>query len=385
MGNADFQLGLALLRRYLLMRRVIHILLIIIILSIGTSVYPEVRIKDIANLMGVRDNQLSGYGLVVGLNGTGDKDQTKFTVQTLVNMLERLGVTIPASSVKVKNVASVIVTANLIPFAKSGSRIDVVVSSIGDAKSLQGGTLIQTPLFAANSEIYAVAQGPLSIGGFSAEGGGAGSQKNHPTVGLVPGGALVEREVPFNGFDQSGKLQWVLKNPDFTTISRLTDTIRKTFPDMDVTSEDSSMVTVYPKGKSTSEIISLISSIELLEVSPDTLAKVVLDERTGTIVFGENVTISTVAIFHGNLTIEASTKYDVSQPLPLSIGETVVVPESELATKEEKAKSQVIKSGTTIAELVSGLKQIGATPRDIIAIFQAIKAAGALNATLEII
>ncbi|MBU1626931.1 flagellar basal body P-ring protein FlgI [bacterium] len=367
------------------MRRVIHILLIIIILSIGTSVYPEVRIKDIANLMGVRDNQLSGYGLVVGLNGTGDKDQTKFTVQTLVNMLERLGVTIPASSVKVKNVASVIVTANLIPFAKSGSRIDVVVSSIGDAKSLQGGTLIQTPLFAANSEIYAVAQGPLSIGGFSAEGGGAGSQKNHPTVGLVPGGALVEREVPFNGFDQSGKLQWVLKNPDFTTISRLTDTIRKTFPDMDVTSEDSSMVTVYPKGKSTSEIISLISSIELLEVSPDTLAKVVLDERTGTIVFGENVTISTVAIFHGNLTIEASTKYDVSQPLPLSIGETVVVPESELATKEEKAKSQVIKSGTTIAELVSGLKQIGATPRDIIAIFQAIKAAGALNATLEII
>src|SRR4030042_2479120 len=219
------------------MRQAIHIFLIIVILGGVTNVHADVRIKDIANIMGVRDNQLTGYGLVVGLNGTGDKDQTKFTVQTLVNMLERLGVTIPASSVKVKNVASVIVTANLLPFAKSGSRIAVAVSSIGDAKSLQGGTLIQTPLFAANGEIYAVAQGPLSIGGFSAEGGGGGTQKNHPTVGLIPSGALVEKEVPFNGFEQNGKLQWVLKNPDFTTISRLTDTIRKAYPEMDVMSE----------------------------------------------------------------------------------------------------------------------------------------------------
>jgi len=368
------------------MKEIIRILIIIFIFSLLQPVYANVRVKDIASLMGVRDNQLTGYGLVVGLNGTGDKDQTKFTVQTLVNMLERLGVTIPASDVKVKNVASVVVTANLPPFSKTGSRVDVVVSSIGDAKSLQGGTLIQTPLFAANGEIYAVAQGPLSIGGFAAGGGtGGGVQKNHPTAGLIPDGALVEREVPFEGFNQNSKLQWILKNPDFTTISRLVNAIKEAFPGVDAISEDSSSITIYPQDKTTNEIIGLISSIELLEFEPDNRAKVILDERTGTIVMGENVTLSTVAIFHGNLTIEASSKYLVSQPLPLSEGETVVIEGTDLEATEEDATGKVIKAGTTISELVKGLKEIGATPRDIIAIFQAINAAGALNATLEII
>jgi flagellar P-ring protein FlgI len=363
------------------------VLIISILFFYFNSLQADVRVKDIASLKGFRDNQLTGYGIVIGLNGTGDKDQTKFTVQTLVNMLERLGVTIPASSVKVKNVASVIVTATLKPFAKSGSKVDVVVSSIGDAKSLQGGTLVQTPLFAANGEIYAVAQGPVSIGGFAAEsGGGAGGvQKNHPTVSSIPEGALIEKEIPFDGFGPNTELQWILKQPDFTTISRLVDVIKRSNENIDVIPEDSSMVVVYPGQKSKTEIINLISTIENLRLEPDVEARVVLDERTGTIVMGENVSMSTVAIFHGNLTIEVSKKYSVSQPEILSNGQTVVTPEMEVKADEEKAKSQVLKAGATVAELMEGLKQIGATPRDIIAIFQAIKASGALNATLEII
>ena len=343
-----------------------------------------IRVKDIAQIGGVRYNQLVGYGLVVGLSGSGDREGTEFTVQSLVSMLRKMGVTVDPQEVKVKNVAAVMVTTNLPPFAKPGSRIDVQVSSMGDARSLQGGTLLLTPMRGADGQVYAVAQGPLSIGGFSFGGAaGGGVQKNHPTVGQIPAGAIVEKVVP-GEFDDKKTLTVSLHGPDFTTAQRLTWAINSRFGKQMARAIDSNTVVVqipdyYPGGA-----VELAAAIENLDIVPDAAAKVVIDERTGTVVMGENVRISTLAISHGNLTIEIKEQPRVSQPLPFSGGTTQVIPESEVTVKEEKDNLIVVPAGVSIGEVVKALNAIGATPRDLIAILQAIKAAGALQAELEI-
>jgi len=344
-----------------------------------------IRIKDIADLGGVRPNYLIGYGLVVGLDGTGDKTNTRFTVQSLVNMLERLGIAVNFNDVKVKNVAAVVVTANFPSFAKAGSRIDVLISSLGDASSLQGGTLLLTPLRASDGKVYAVAQGPVSVGGFSMSGAaGGGIQKNHPTVGKITDGALVEREIPSN-FSQKDNILITLRNPDFTTVSRLTSAINNRLGENVTEPLDAGTVRLMVPHRFRGRIVELVASIETLEIVPDTAAKVVLDERTGTVVMGENVRISTVAVSHGNLNIVIKEKDNVSQPLPFSRGETTVTPESDVSVREERARLMVLPSGVSIEEVVKALNAIGVSPRDLITIFQAMKAAGAFHAALEII
>jgi len=341
-------------------------------------------VKDIASIQGVRYNQLVGYGLVVGLNGTGDRERTEFTVQSVVSMLRRMGITVNQEQVRIRNVAAVMVTANLPPFAKVGNRIDVLVSSIGDAKSLQGGTLLLTPLKGPDGEVYAVAQGPVSIGGgFTFAGAAAGIQKNHPTVGQVPNGALIEKEIPSN-FNQDHVLRLTLQNSDFTTASRLAETINKHLKGKFASAKDSRTVEVEVPPDFYGRLVELVASIENLEIMPDTKAKVVIDERTGTVVMGENVRISTVAVSHGNLTIQIKEQPRVSQPLPFSGGSTVVVPETEITIKEEEDRLLLVPAGVSIKEVVKALNAIGATPRDLIAIFQVMKAAGALQAELEI-
>ncbi|WP_456433563.1 flagellar basal body P-ring protein FlgI [Thermosulfuriphilus sp.] len=343
------------------------------------------RLKDLAAIEGVRSNQLIGYGLVVGLKGTGDGNQTQFTVQSIVNMLQRLGVTVDRNQVKVKNVAAVMVTAELPAFAKVGQRLDVLVSSIGDAKSLQGGTLLLTPLKGADGKVYALAQGPISIGGFAAGGAaGGGVQKNHPTAGRIPNGATVEREVPVNLLGRR-KITISLNEFDFTTVSRATAAINAYLGAPYAQALDGKTISVRVPDQYRENIIGFIAELERLEITPDTVARVVLDERTGTVVMGENVRISKVAIAHGNLSIQIKERAVVSQPPPFSPGTTVVTPQSEVSVTEEGNRIIVLEEGASIGELVRALNAVGATPRDLIAIFQAIKAAGALQAELEII
>jgi flagellar P-ring protein precursor FlgI len=362
--------------------------IILATMILGEMIFPgstgAVRVKDIAQVGGVRYNQLVGYGLVVGLSGTGDREGTEFTVQSLVSMLRRMGITVDPEEVKVKNVAAVIVTANLPPFVKPGSRIDVLVSSLGDARSLQGGTLLFTPLRGADGEVYAIAQGPLSIGGFSFGGaGGGGIQKNHPTVGQIPAGAIVEKTVPDQFSDQK-KLTIFLRSPDFTTVQRMTRVINRYFNTEIARAKDSGTILVQAPNNFPGGIVELAATIERLEINPDTPAKVVIDERTGTVVMGENVRISTIAISHGNLTIMIKEQPRVSQPLPFSGGTTQVIPESDVTAEEGKQKLILVPAGVSIKEVVKAINAIGATPRDLIAILQAIKAAGALQAELEI-
>lgn len=353
------------------------------IVSIAAPLYAA-RVKDISHVAGVRDNQLIGYGLIVGLNGTGDGSNTEFTTQTISSMLQAMGITVSPRDIKVRNVASVMVTATLPPFARHGGRVDTLVSSLGDAKSLQGGTLLLTPLRAPNGEIYAVAQGPISIGGFAASGkAGGGVQKNHPTVGHIAGGALIEREIPltFNGKDH---IRLTLNRPDFTTSSRLVEKINAVMAGEVAQAMDSGTVEVQVPKKYRHNLVEFVSTLERIEVEPDSVAKVVLDERTGTVVIGENVNIATVAIAHGNLSIEIKERQSVSQPAPFSHGETVITPDTDVRVQEEKGKLVLLQRSVTIRDLVRGLNSIGVTPRDLIAIFQAIKASGALQAKLEI-
>ena len=360
-------------------------LILLIFFLFSASKAYGIRIKDLANIQGVRDNQLVGYGLVVGLTGTGDKQGTQFTIQTLASMLKKMGIEVNAQDIKVKNVAAVVVTANLPPFAKPGSRIDVLVSSIGDAGSLEGGTLVLTPLKAANQEVYAVAQGPISLGGFSASGGGGESvQKNHLTAGKIPGGALIEKEVSFQ-FNQKDKVIISLRNPDFTTVSRISKAINGLLGEGTAQSVDAGNVEILVPEKQKGNLVPLMTAIESLDVVPDTMAKVVLDEKTGTVVIGENVRISTVAISHGNLNIQIKSETKVSQPAPFSQGTTATVRETDTSINEENAKLILIPEGVNIGEVVSALNAVGVTPRDLIIIFQAIKAAGALQGVLEII
>ncbi len=342
------------------------------------------RIKELAQLEGVRSNQLVGYGLVVGLNGTGDSSGTQFTTQSLVNMMERLGVIVDPNKVKVANVAAVVVTASLPPFARAGSTIDVSVSSVGDAGNLAGGTLLMTPLKAADGKIYAVSQGALVVGSLAFGGKAAKVQKNHPTAGRIPGGALVEREVPFV-FGQIPELNYRLKDSDFTTVSRMSAAVNSHFGASLARSLDAGQMQVQVPDSYRERMVDFVAELERLDVIPDTLARIVVNEKTGTIVMGEKVRISTVAVSHGNLSLIISELTNVSQPGPLSRGETVTTPETLIGVAEEKGNLVVMEQGVSIGDVASALNAIGATPRDLIAIFQAIKAAGALYADLVIL
>ncbi len=341
------------------------------------------RIKDIVEFEGVRENMLVGYGLVVGLNGTGDSlRNAPFTKQSLEAMLERLGVNTRDANLNTKNVAAVMVTAKLPAFVATGSPIDASVSALGDAKSLQGGTLLVTPLLGADGQAYAVGQGTVQTGSVSA-GGASGSSvsKGVPTAGRIASGAIVEREIGFQLASMS-QLRMTLRNPDFTTARRIADVINAKFPGC-ARADNPTIVTIQPAPGT--NMVGFISQIENLTVQPDDAAKVVIDEVAGVVVMGENVRISTVAIAQGNLTISVQESPAVSQPAPFSRGVTTTVPQSTVSVEEEKGKKLItLKEGASLATLVSGLNALGVTPRDMISILQAIKAAGALQADIEV-
>jgi flagellar P-ring protein precursor FlgI len=342
------------------------------------------RIKDLTAIEGVRTNQLVGYGLVVGLDGTGDKNQTVFTVQSLVNMLERMGVHVSPTSVKVKNVAAVMVTATMPPFARIGNKIDVLVSSVGDAKSLVGGTLLMTPLRGVNGKVYALAQGAVSVGGVGASGGGGSVIKNHLLAARVADGATIEQEVPMR-LDGRKSLTMTLLNPDFNTVVRVSRAINATIGTPVAKALDSGTLRIEIPQAQRENVAGFLARIETLEVVPDTVAKVIVNEKTGTVVVGENVQISPVAIAQGNLSITVQESANVSQPGAFSNGQTVTTPKSNIQIREEKKNLMLIQPGSTIRDLAKALNAVGATPRDLISIFQSIKAAGALQAELEII
>nr|CRH04264.1 Flagellar P-ring protein [Candidatus Magnetococcus massalia] len=340
------------------------------------------RLKDVVDIEGVRDNPLTGFGLIVGLNGTGDSSAA-FTNQSLKQMLSRMGLNMDVAP-KVKNVAAVMVTTMLPPFARQGSQLDVTLSSMGDAKSLQGGTLIMTPLKGADSRVYAVAQGPVSIGGFAAAGGGGGVQKNHPTVARISGGAIVERELKFE-LGREKKLQLALRNPDFTTANRVVTAVNELYGQPLASARDSGTVQVKIPTSYRGRVVEFVSRLERLQVEPDQPASIVVNERTGTIVMGENVRVSTVALSHGSLSIRVTNEPQVSQPNALAGGETAVVNQQNIEAEEQDARLLEMEEGVTLGDLVKGLNNVGVTPRDLIAILQAIKAAGALQADLEIL
>ena len=347
----------------------------------------QTRIKDIVDFEGVRENMLIGYGLVVGLNGTGDTlSSSIFTRESLVGMLERLGVNARDDSLKTDNVAAVMVTATLPPFAKQGTRIDLSLSAIGDADSLLGGTLLVTPLVGADGEVYAVAQGPVAVGGVAAGGAGAEISKGVPTNGRIASGAIIEREIAFDlqGLDT---LRISLRNPDFTTARRIAQAINSFAGGPIAQSRDSATVSLVVPDNYRGRMVALITDIEQLRVIPDISAKVVIDEQTGIIVMGENVRISTVAIAQGNLTIRITETPQVSQPLPFSEeGDTVTVPRTQIEIDEDDDKRlSVLSNSVTLQELVDGLNALGIGPRDMISILQAIKAAGALQAEIELL
>lgn len=344
---------------------------------------PAVRIKDIARILSDRPNQLTGLGLVTGLEGTGDSSTSQANVQMVANLLRNFGVTVPPEQLRVRNVAAVTVTAELPPFARTGDRIDVVVSSLGDAKSLQGGVLLLTPLRGADGRVYAVAQGSVSIGGFNVRRGGAAVQKNHPTVGIVPGGATVEVEVPAELAAQN-RVTLVLREPDFTTATRVAEVINRTFTSQTARAVDKSTVEVALPTAYREDPVSFIAALEELPVRPDGVARIVVNERTGTIVMGHQVRLSTVAVAQGNLSVRIVPQPKVSQPPPFSEGETIITPGVEIEAEEGQGHMVVLPSPVAVQDLVDALNGVGATPRDIIAILQAIKAAGALHGELII-
>jgi flagellar P-ring protein precursor FlgI len=360
----------------------IFLLLFIVHCSLFTAVYAE-RIKDISSFEGVRENQLVGYGLVAGISGTGDTGNA--TLQSIANLLQRMGITVRPKDLMAKNTAAVMVTATLPPFPKPGIRVDALVSTLADAKSLQGGTLLLTPLKGPDGKVYALAQGPVSIGGFIGGGGGTTVQKNHLTAGKVPQGVIVEKDLPFT-LGNGNEIKIFLHRPDFTTATEITKKINEAFRFEYASTIDPSAIRLKIPPEYVNKRVELITLIEGLDVLVDVPARVVINERTGTIVIGDKVRISPVAIAHGNLTIEIRTEFRVSQPSPFAPekAETVVVPQKEVTVKEQKA-SLVEVSGTTLGEIVRALNALGVTPRDLIAILQALKASGALRAELEII
>lgn len=359
------------------------ILLATMTLSAATA--DGTRLKELVTIEGVRENQLIGYGLVVGLQGTGDKRQTFFSAQTLANMLERLGVQVPAQAILVRNMAAVMVTANLPPFGQPGGRIDVTVAAIGDATNLQGGQLLLTPLRAADGQVYSVAQGAVITAGFIAGRTALNSQTvNHPTAGRVPNGGIIERAAP--SVDLSGEIKLQLRQPDFSTAVRIADAVNKQYPEKGVAKAlNAGVVSLTTPDDWNSRSAEFLASIEGLSVVADRIAKVIVNERTGTIVMGKQVRISPVAIMHGSLSVEVQTTFDVSQPNAFGRGQTVITPDISVGVRDQPSRNLVLQEGATIEELVRALQSIGSTPRDVIAILQNLRAAGAIEAILEVI
>jgi flagellar P-ring protein FlgI len=341
-----------------------------------------VRIGDVMTVEGIRDNPLMGYGIAVGLKGTGDGQQTVFTMQTLANVLRKMGVQVNGTVILARNVASVFVTATLPPFATAGTRIDVNVASTGDAKSLEGGMLLLTPLYGPDGQVYAVAQGPLVLGGYTGGAQANGVQVNHPTSGRIPEGAIIERNLAVD-LSQLKKLSLLLGQSDFATAESAAGIINKTLGSQVAAAIDSRRVEINVGGRNVPELLAQVQNLSITVNQP---ARIVVNERTGTVVMGGQVTLGACSVMHGSLTIAVTTQYQVSQPPPLSkTGQTVVVPQTTVEAKEQPARRLELKEGTTVEDLVNGLQGIGATARDIVAILEAIRAAGALNAELVMI
>ena len=348
------------------------------------------RIKDVAHFEGVRDNQLLGYGLVVGLDGTGDNQQAEFTLQSTAAMLSRMGIRVDPKQLLLRNVAAVMVTASLPGFAQAGSRIDTLVSSIGNARSLAGGTLLMTPLSSVGGETYAMAQGPVQVGGFGAGGAGGGIQKNHLNVGRIPAGAIVEREVEHRlVLNAAGTLKLQINTPDFSTARNITDAINRASGMLGGKGKiallvNSGTVVMRVPEKMQKDTGRFISYVESIEVYPDAVARVVINSRTGTVVLGENVRISTVGVAHGGLTVRVEGSSQVSQPSALSGGTTVVTPVTNVTAVEASGSIQMVEAGASLSEIVRALNSLGAKPRDLIDILQAIRKAGGLHAHVEV-
>jgi flagellar P-ring protein precursor FlgI len=370
-------------------RRVVSALLLVVLVASAANSLAEqsrqVLIRDISTIEGIRDNPLIGYGVVVGLKRTGDSQQTLFTTQTLANMLQRLGVQIPAATIQVRNIAAVMVTASLPPFARPGTALDVTVSSVGDAKSLEGGVLLLTSLHAADGQVYAEAQGPLTLGGYTVGGNGNSKEVNHVTVGRVPSGGIVERDASID----LAKMKTVsisLREQDFTVTRDIASVINHEFGKTVATAVDSRRVDLNMSLIGDPSVPTVIAKVQNISVAIHPAAKVVMNERTGTIVMGGDVKLSPVSVLHGDLTVEVTTTFAVSQPEPFSkTGTTQVVPETTLKAKEGPARSIELKEGASVEELINGLHTMGASARDIVAILQAIKAAGGLQAELEVL
>ncbi|MBV8845573.1 MAG: flagellar basal body P-ring protein FlgI [Bryobacterales bacterium] len=358
----------------------------ILILLMAAPVFGAgTRLKELASLEGVRDNQLMGYGLVVGLNGTGDKRQTVFSAQALSNILQRMGISVNPTAILVRNMAAVMVTATLPPFAQPGTKIDITAAAIGDSTNLQGGMLLLTPLNGADGKVYAAAQGNILTGGFSAGGRGNSQTVNHPTVGRIPSGAIVEQAPP--SVAPGSKLKLQLHQSDFTTAAKVVSALNNHFGGETPVARalSSAVVAIDLPEQWASRPVEFVAEMENLTVEADRKERIVINEKTGTIVLGKDVKISPVAIIHGALNVEVRTAFDVSQPEPLSAGKTAVIPQTNIGASEEKAKHLVLDKGATIEQLVRALQAIGSTPRDVIAVLENMKSAGALDADIEVI
>ncbi|MFP4213104.1 MAG: flagellar basal body P-ring protein FlgI [Desulfohalobiaceae bacterium] len=356
--------------------------LALLLLSAGQGHAESVRLKDIASFSGVRSNQLAGYGLVVGLSGTGDQRGSQFTVQSIANMLENMGVRVDKDELRPQNVAAVMVTARMPASAKPGSSLNVTVSSIGDADSLQGGTLLMTPMKGVDGEVYALAQGQLTLGGFQTEGQAEEVTQNSTTVARIPEGAVVERQVPFE-FNTQQEMSINLNVQDFSTTQRVVEKINQALGGDFSRAEDVSTISVQIPDKFQGNLVPMMASLENLTVSPDSKARVVVDEKTGTVVMGGNVRLSPVAVAQGNLQVTVEEQPEVSQPAPFSPGQTAIVPRTDIEVEEEEQKLTML-SGARLQELVDGLNAIGASPRDLISILRTLKSSGALHAELEV-
>ncbi len=366
-------------------RIIIHCMLALMLLNTGTGTARAERIKNLADVEGVRSNSLLGYGLVVGLNATGDSSNSSpFTINSVTAMLERFGINVRANitSMKPKNIAAVMVTAELPPFARPGQNLDVTVSSMGDAKSLRGGTLLLTPLLGGDGKLYATSQGPLSVGAFTASGKGSSQTKNHPTVGRIPNGAHIEAPAPTTLKTDQDQVILTLRHPDFSTARRMRDAINKHFGTEMAQATDGGTIKIWnPEGNA----VNLIAELEQIELTADHPAIVVMDERTGTIVMGQDVQIDTVAVAHGSISISVTESPQVSQPNAFASGQTTTVDRTDTQIQEEEAKLVVLPKSVSLSDLVNALNAVGATPSDLIAVLQAIKAAGALHAELRVI
>ena len=368
------------------MKSLDRFLIVLLCVSLAVPLEAGSRIKDIAYLQGIRNQQLIGYGLVVGLNGTGDSQRSTFTLQSVASMLKRFGITVPQGDLRLRNVAAVIVTASVPGFSKEGGIVDVIVSSLGDATGLQGGTLLMTPLSGLDGAVYATAQGPVSVGGFSASAGGSEVRRNHTAAGRVPGGATIEKSLE-SDFSKDWSMYVVLMQSDFTTAERIASAVNTKFKSQIAVPRDGSTVAVSvpEEFRKDGKLVEFVSLVELLEVAPDVAAKVVINERTGTIVIGGNVSILPVAISHGGLNIDIQSTPVISQPGPFSNGNTVSTQMTTLAAGVDSSAVYAIEGAATVQDVAKALNSLKVAPRDIIAIFQALKEAGALKAELVII